>query len=253
MKRSVLFTILLTILTLMTCYAISSSGNQKIKSFSKAKKFLHNVIFQGSEMKTFYCGCIYDRKLNIDHSTCGYIPGKEKKRAGRVEWEHIVPASVLGGSFKEWKEGSQDCVDRLGRHFKGRKCASKMNNDFQLMHADMYNLVPASGEINAVRSDLSFGEIAGEKKEFGKCDFETDGNIAEPADRIKGDIARIYQYMDFAYPFAGIINEKNRLLFEKWAALDPADEKECRRGIEIEKLQGNVNPVLKKACSQLKP
>lgn len=253
MKRSAPLAVILIILVLTTCYAINGTGNRNIKSFSKAKKFLHNVIFQDADMKTFYCGCTYDRKLKIDHESCGYIPGKEKKRAGRVEWEHIVPASALGGSSKEWKYGAPDCVDRLGRHFKGRKCASRMNRDFQLMQADMYNLVPAVGEINAVRSDFSFGEIPGEKRDFGMCDFEVDGKVAEPADSIKGDIARIYQYMDQAYPELEIINEKNRLMFEKWAALDPADEKECQKGVRIEKIQGNINTVLKKACGQLKP
>ena len=253
MKKSSLLTLTVMILCISLSITGSGQGNQKIRSFSKAKKFLHNVIFKSPEMRTFYCGCIYDSKLNIDHGSCGYIPGKEKKRAARVEWEHIVPASLFGGSSQEWRNGSPDCVDRLGRHFKGRKCASKMNSDFQLMQADMYNLVPSVGEINAVRSDLSFGEIPGEKREFGICDFEVDGKVAEPADRVKGDIARIYQYMDQAYPGYGIISEKNRLMFEKWAALDPADEKECQRGLEIEKIQGNGNPVLKKACAQLVP
>lgn len=230
------------------------SSNVSVKSFSKAKKFLHNVIYsENSSRKTFYCGCSYDHKMDIDHNSCGYIPGKDKKRAKRVEWEHIVPAAVLGGNLKEWKEGSPDCVDRLGRHFKGRKCASKANKNFQLIQADMYNLVPAVGEINSLRSDFSFGEIPGEKREFGKCDFEIDNGIAEPADNIKGDIARTYFYMDLSYPGLGIINNGNKELFEKWMKIDPVDEKECKKGIEIEKIQGNQNSVLKKACSVARP
>ncbi len=33
----------------------------------------------------------------------------------------------------------------------------------------MYNLVPAVGEINGLRSNYSFGIIPGEKREFGSC------------------------------------------------------------------------------------
>lgn len=253
MQKRTIFLLLLVCFGLLSLSGENITGNQKIKSFSKAKKFLHSVIYSETiDRLTFYCGCSYDSKKNVDQSSCGYVPGKDKKRAKRVEWEHIVPAAVLGESSKEWKYGSPDCVDRIGRHFKGRKCASKMNRAFQLMQADMYNLVPAIGEINSVRSDFSYGEIPGEKREFGKCDFEIDNGIAEPADSIKGDIARIYMYMNSAYPGLGIINEKNRAMFEKWNLSDPPDEKECRKGLEIEKIQGNQNSVLKKACETVK-
>lgn len=243
-------------LILLFCFVISSlsgedsSGNEKIKSFSKSKTFLHRVIYSDeSERKTFYCNCSYDQKMNVDFNSCGYIPIKERKRASRVEWEHIVPAAVFGKNLKEWKDGDPDCINSKGRHFKGRKCASKKNRLFQLMQADMYNLVPSVGEINLHRSDFSFGQIEGEKREYGRCDFEVENETAEPADSIKGDIARIYFYMDSAYPGFGIINEKNKTLFEKWNLSDPPDEKECKKSLEIEKIQGNPNYVLKKMCN----
>ena len=44
----------------------------------------------------------------------------------------------------------------------------------------MYNLVPAVGEINGLRSNYNFGIIPGEKREFGSCDMEIEGQKAEP-------------------------------------------------------------------------
>ena len=44
----------------------------------------------------------------------------------------------------------------------------------------MYNLVPAVGEINGLRSNYSFGMISGEKREFGSCDMEIESRKAEP-------------------------------------------------------------------------
>lgn len=86
------------------------------------------------------------------------------------------------------------------------------------MQADMYNLVPAVGEINALRSNYSFAKIPGEKREFGSCDIEIEDGKVEPPPGVRGDIARIYMYMDWAYPGHGIISRKNKKLFEAWGA-----------------------------------
>lgn len=226
--------------------------NESIKSFSKAKQYLQKVIYgEDSLRKTFYCGCSYSEKLNVDFESCGYVVRKNKKRAKRVEWEHVVPASTFGKHFPEWKNGHPECVDSKGKPFKGRNCASKMSKQFQLMQADMYNLVPAVGEINADRSDFKYGIIPGEERNYGECDFEVSDKTAEPTEKIRGDIARIYMYMDSAYPGFGIINEKNRKMFNEWNDSDPVTLEECERGEKIEKTQGNTNLILKSQCAGL--
>jgi endonuclease I len=63
----------------------------------------------------------------------------------------------------------------------------------------MYNLVPAIGEINGLRSNYSFAMISGENREFGTCDMEIENPKAEPRPEVRGDIARIYFYMNWAY------------------------------------------------------
>lgn len=242
----------LSVFILLNTQSTIQQPNEFIASFSKAKVLLHKVIHsESASRKTFYCGCSYDEKLNVDFESCGYIPGKNRKRAKRVEWEHIVPASVFGRKFSEWNYGHPDCVDSLGKKFKGRNCASKMNRSYQLMQADMYNLVPAIGEINADRSNFSFGIVSGEKREYGACDFEIGNRTAEPAENIRGDIARIYMYMDSAYPGFDIITEKNRKMIEIWNNSDPVDLKECKINRDIEKIQGNQNLILKTQCDEL--
>jgi deoxyribonuclease-1 len=139
-------------------------------------------------------------------------------------------------------------VDSKGKAFRGRNCASKVNRLYRYMQADMYNLVPAIGEINGLRSNYSFAMIPGEKREFGQCDMEIEDRKAEPPPEIRGDIARTYFYMDAAYPGRGIISKKNRKLFEAWDRSDPVDDWECERARRIERLQGNVNPIVKDRC-----
>ena len=119
------------------------------------------------------------------------------------------------------------------------------------MESDLYNLVPAVGEINGLRSNYSFGMIPGEKREFGACDMEIESQKAEPPPDKRGNIARIYFYMDRAYPGHGIISRKNRKLIEAWDRKDPVDEWECERCRRIEKIQGNENLFVKKACVEM--
>jgi deoxyribonuclease-1 len=166
-------------------------------------------------------------------------------------WEYIVPTHAFGQSFKEWREGHPDCVDRKGKPFKGNNCARKRNIKFRYMESDLYNLVPAIGEINGLRSNYSFAMIPGEKREFGTCDMEIENPKAEPRPEVRGDIARIYFYMNWAYPGHGIISKKNRKLFEAWDKEDPVDDWECERSIRIEGIQRNDNPFVKKLCVEV--
>ncbi len=220
--------------------------NSRIDSFNEAKKLLLQQVYY-DHRKTFYCGCDFTPDKKVIPSN-GYTPKKDWDRACRLEWDHIVPAENFGKSFREWREGDPDCVDSKGREFKGRKCSEKVNLEFRFMQADMYNLVPAEGEINALRSNYSFAMIPGEKREFGLCDIEIEDRKVEPPAEVRGDIARTYMYMDRAYPGHGIISGKNRKLFEAWDREDPVDQWECERCKRIERIQGNENRVVKERC-----
>ncbi|SVC30834.1 uncharacterized protein METZ01_LOCUS283688, partial [marine metagenome] len=212
---------------------------------SKSKKLLLKV-YKDNPF-TLYCGCTFKgKKPNL--SSCGYIPKKDKKRANRIEWEHVVPAHAFGQSFSEWRNGHPKCVSKKGKKFKGRKCAQKMNKEYRRMQADMFNLYPVIGEVNGRRSNYSMAIIKGEKREFGKCDVEIKNKKVEPREEIRGEIARTYLYMDSVYPGRGIISKKNRKLFDVWEKSDPVDQWECERARKIQKLQGNKNRILINLC-----
>ncbi|NQU04231.1 MAG: endonuclease [Syntrophaceae bacterium] len=142
-------------------------------------------------------------------------------------------------------------MSKKGKQFKGRNCARKMVVKFRHMESDMYNLVPAVGEINGLRSNYSFGMIPGEKREFGNCDMEIENRKAEPPPGKRGNIARTYFYMDWAYPGHGIISNKNRKLFQAWDKQDPIDTLECERCKKIEKIQGNENLFVREPCQSV--
>ncbi|MCP5499782.1 MAG: endonuclease [Leptospiraceae bacterium] len=224
------------------------SGNTKIYSFNRSKNLLMKIYEK--HRITFYCGCKFYEDKRVDPEECGYVPKKSSnKRSRNIEWEHVVAAENFGRSFKEWREGHPNCVSKE-KPYKGRRCASKVSEEFRRMEADMHNLHPAIGELNQYRSNYMYNMIPGEEREFGKCDFEVKGKIAEPMPSIYGNIARTFMYMDKAYPRRGIISGSNRKLFEAWNRMDPVDKWECERARLIKEIQGNENSIVEEACKK---
>ncbi len=221
-----------------------SQGNVRIQHFTQAKKMAHDI--HAENPTTIYCPCKYTGKT-IDLASCGYKPHKDQKRAAKLEWEHVVPAHAFGQAFAEWRVGAPKCF-RKNRSFKGRKCA-ETNPEFSRMEADLYNLWPAIGELNGLRSNFSMAAIAGEGTlSFGKCKAKIDHKKFEPMDADKGIVARTYLYMEANYPGRGIISNKNSKLFAAWDKMYPVTEWECRRAEKIQKIQGNENQILSDRC-----
>ena len=230
-------------------FAQASQGNQRIESFSKSKKILFKI--HSKNPLTFYCKCKYSGKKPILES-CGYIPKKKFVRSSRIEWEHILPASHFGIKFDEWKNGHKKCITNKGKRYKGRKCAERTSSQYRRMQSDLYNLQPSIGEINGLRSNHQIGFIHGENREFGKCDIEIKNKKIEPSEKIRGDIARTYMYMEQNYP--NYIKYENSIknLIIKWDNEDPVDDWECRRAEKIYRIQGNLNQILVKRCKKTK-
>ena len=224
--------------------SISFEGNQKIETFYESKIILRDI-FQNHQY-TFYCSCSYKHKKPI-FKACGYKPYKNFKRANRIEWEHVVPASRFGKKFETWKNGNLKCI-KNGKKFKGRKCTRKSNRKFRLMEADLYNLQPTIGEINQQRQNFKMSIIPGEKRNFGKCDFEVQNKFVEPSPNIRGDIARTYFYMADTYSNYIKLTKSELSLFLKWNEADPIDEWECKKSKLIENYQKNLNKFIVQGC-----
>ena len=224
----------------------ASEGNHQIQSFAHAKRILIREIYRGHQ-KTFYCGSQYTQGQYVIHNN-GYLPKRKSAAARRLEWEHIVPLESFGERFAEWRDGNPQCLDSRGTPFKGLNCAEKINVQFRFMQCDLYNLVPVIGEISGLGSNSHYAMVAGENADFGKCDIEIAHGEVEPPAGVRGDIARIHFYMDWAYPAYNLISREERRLFEVWDQQDPVDQWECQRSKRIEAIQKNENPFVKKAC-----
>lgn len=235
-------------LILMLCISTASlaGGNESITSFSKAKKLLQKEVYN-DHRETVYCAAEFDSKKNIIIPT-GFTTNKHKKRAKRIEWEHIVPAENFGRTFNEWRNGHPECVSKKGKSFKGRKCASKMNKEYRLMQSDMYNLFPAIGSVNAMRSNYNFVAQVESKSGFGSCDMRISNRKVDPPTGAKGRIARTYLYMDSTYKRYSMSKSQKQLM-NAWDRMYPVSAWECKRAKRIEEIQMNSNSIMIQRCS----
>ena len=154
------------------------------------------------------------------------------------------------------------------------------------MYTDLHHLFPTDRAVNEMRGDNPYGEVgatvtkqsAGGFSKFGvsvdSLGYSTvsgdNGNVFEPNDEYKGDLARVYFYM--ATRYESYKNEKGETrtpkkwdrgnksmlngtvypffkdwalkMLLRWAANDPVSEKELNRNEAIYGIQGNRNPFV---------
>lgn len=164
---------------------------------------------------TFYCGCPYRGNQVL---SCEYEPqAKWRRRADRVEWEHVVPVSLMG-------------------------CGSRFSCERLVPEAvyDLHNLVPAIGQVNAYRSDDPHSYADGEP--WRGCGLVDSGSTFEPPDAVKGDVARTWLYMHVRHGVP--LTTSQIILYVRWSMQDPVDEWERERNRRIREAQGNSNPFV---------
>ena len=223
-----------------------AGGNTTNEDFRESKKMLERKVYFDHRV-TLYCGYAYDREKNV-RLPQGFTTESHQDRSGRVEWTHAVPAEHFGRYFREWREGSGRCINEMGRFYSGRLCAEKLSPEFRLIQADMYNLFPAVGSVNAIRSNYSFEMLPGAPYSFGTCEMKIANRRAEPPERSRGEIARAMLYMEATYSPVYRMGTRQRRLIEEWNAKYPVTQWECTRAGRIGGLQGNENAVTANAC-----
>jgi len=134
--------------------------------------------------------------------------------------------------------------------------------------SDLHHLRAAISSYNSQRSNAAFGPVYGNQTGMknipytdGSKSWQT-GNVFEPTDSLKGDVARIIMYMYIHYSsslgaskeFYGTMNlamimapndiADCKKLLRKWNALDPVSQEEINRNNYTASVQGNRNPFI---------
>ena len=207
------------------------------QSFSQAKRIARQI-YQ-DHPTSFYCNCAITwngRKGTPDLKTCQYKVRKQQKRANRIEWEHLVPASQLGNQLQCWQNG-------------GRKNCVKTSAKFRKMEADLHNLVPAIGEVNGDRSNYNFSEWNGKATQYGQCQMIADfkQRQVQPPEHTRGMISRTYQYMAEVYHLT--LSSQQQKLLRAWDIMYPPSQWECHRNEKITQQTGSYNHHTKARCA----
>lgn len=224
------FVLLLSLLLAGTAQAAAP------RTFQEAKKAAWKLY--ASHPVEFYCGCRYSGN-KVDLKSCGYVPRTNAKRASRIEWEHIVPAWVIGHQRKCWQNG-------------GRENCARHDDAYRRAEADLHNLVPSIGEVNGDRSNYGFGWLPQAPSQYGACPMVVDfkARKAMPRQQIRGMIARTYFYISERYGLR--LSKQDRQLYTAWNKQYPVEAWERNRNQRVACVMGHgnhfVGAVNLKAC-----
>jgi len=218
-----------TLLSLLVCSALSTPALAAApRTFAEAKKIGWQLYARQSV--EFYCGCRFQGN-RVDLKSCGYVPRKNPQRAARIEWEHIVPAWLIGHQRQCWQRG-------------GRQYCSRHDAVYQRAEADLHNLVPGIGEINGDRGNFPYGWVSTPPGQYGACPMVVDfkAKVAMPRKRVRGMIARTYLYMSQRYQLR--LSRQDRRLYEAWHRTYPVEAWERQRNQQVGCVMGWGNPFV---------
>lgn len=228
-----------TLFICLSVVSLSCYGSAPPSTFEAAKTLARQKVYydqnQGAEPGTLYCGCDWQwlgragGRVMLD--SCGYRVRAQETRAARLEWEHIVPAHSFGNQRRCWQNG-------------GRENCTSSDPVFSAMEADLHNLAPAIGEVNADRSNYRFGLVSRKEAQYGACATKVDfkQRVAEPRDEVKGFVARVYFYMHDRYDLS--MSDQQQRLLMAWDKQYPVKEWELERDRRIARVTGHSNPFV---------
>jgi deoxyribonuclease-1 len=226
--------LVLAFLCLTVVTATASAGNYA-SSFRKAKEIAREQIYfdqNRGRSGSVYCGCDWEWKGEsggpVDWASCGYQVRAQEHRAVRTEWEHIVPAWLLGHQRQCWQVG-------------GRKNCVATDPLFHDMHVDLHNLTISIGEVNADRSNYRMLPASGEPPRHGACPSRVSfkDRQFEPRDASKGLVARVYFYMHDRYGLP--MSRQQERVMMAWNRQYPVTRWEVERAQRIDAVQGTRN------------
>lgn len=120
-----------------------------------------------------------------------------------------------------------------------RQCLRSDERYLEIM-TDLHNIVAADSYFEFKRKRAQFGNLDS-SIEANDCGIRKKLHIIEPADSIKGDIARILFYMHDRYQLP---LQTHLSLLRLWHENDPPSPEEVSRDALIKQLQGNGNQFI---------
>ena len=205
------------------------------------------------------------------------IISKKTKNLSYSELLYMYPATDTrpDGYVRDWYSNTTKFThldETCGNYSKEGDCYNREHSvpqSWGAPKADIVHVLPTDGYVNNRRGNLPFGEVGTVKyksnngySKMGACKSSIgySGQVFEPNDEVKGDIARIYFYMTTCYEgtcqnwgndvFTGTtyqpLSQWTYDMMVRWSQLDPIDDVEIARNNAIARtdVQGNRNPFV---------
>lgn len=112
-----------------------------------------------------------------------------------------MPAATFGRQLQYWQIGK-------------RKGCIKNDPKYNLIEADLYNLIPVIGEVNGDRQDFPYGWLPDKPTKYGQCQTVIDFKKRKmfPKKEVRAIVARISLFMYDRYNLK--LSKQDRQLFD---------------------------------------
>jgi len=225
----------------------------------------HHTLIKYSQFAT-YVKPNANRNTSVDQVSASveknefFYTGKQTEYKTSFTKEHVWPCAKSGGMWvhKNYTDPKY-YVD--GTNYVGGG-------------SDLYHIRPCTSKVNTARGDSRFKEFSEAEKQKAVvmgdggpysllCTASEFSQYSEPADQMKGDVARILVYVYIHYSRMGDVNwddycgslslrdvigyDDDNKVYEtlvRWNELDPVSETEIFRNNNVQKIQGNRNPFV---------
>ncbi len=231
------------VLLLIMSTLLFGRGYHAPENRSQAKNLVMMVYLDDKTTSLNGCDYIYDpttcmNRTFVDTATCGV---KEQNQS--MVWMQVVPDTFYGRNMACMNDNV--CVSEFtGKTFKGARCCRLSSDVYKKMEAELFNLIPVVSAVAEKRQGKMFGEVKTAKETVGGVKF--DENFIEPPDNVKGNIARVYLYMEDRYGLQ--LSSAQKELFLRWHRLDAVDQRECSIAKVFTKVQGVANSWVEEGC-----
>lgn len=194
---------------------VMAKGYPQPKTFTHAAKIFKQIDFD-------YTRTAYTNELYVyDPTTCmdkNYVKDDPSRS---VVFVRIVSEERMLKTRKCARE--KTCINYFGKPYGGSLCCRKSDPVYKAYDSDILNIMPVVEE-----SLIKF---------------------KEPPLHAKGNIARVYLYMNAQYGLN--LSYEEQMKYLKWDALDKVDEKECKIYKQVFKIQKRTNPWIESGCKAL--
>jgi len=203
------------LLFLLLPVLVIASDYPQPKSFTHAVKIFKQIDM--SNKHTFFTNKEYD----YDPATCMRNLYLKDNHEVDVVFSRIVPEDMMVKDLSCYKEDI--CTDMMGKIYHGKRCCRKIDKVYKAYEKDIFNIIA-----------VEKGSIYSHEN---------------PPNRVKGNIARVYLYMQLHHQLKLTKAQVKR--YKQWNKEDAVDENECALYKQIFKIQGRENPWIKSACETL--